>query len=177
MEIRAKSTYDYDTVRALTHLTMFKKADPKKRMIFWTVTYAVLLAIIVWEIALFGLDRQLLIMLLVWVAISLLAGFFYFLLPKLHYKALAKMQKTENTFVFDDEGIAVSSIGAAYSGEARLQYALISKAYETSKYFFIFQTMNQVFIVDKSTILNGTAKEIRDKLTSFLGKKYRICNY
>lgn len=29
MEIRAKCKYDYDSVKALTHLTMFKKSNPK----------------------------------------------------------------------------------------------------------------------------------------------------
>ena len=46
MEIRAKGRFDYNSIKALTHLWMFKKADPKKRMIFWTITYIVLLSII-----------------------------------------------------------------------------------------------------------------------------------
>ena len=32
MEIRAKCKYDLDSVKALTHLTMYKKADPKKKI-------------------------------------------------------------------------------------------------------------------------------------------------
>ena len=35
MEIKAKCKYDLDSVKALTHLTMYKKADLRKRLIFW----------------------------------------------------------------------------------------------------------------------------------------------
>ena len=48
---------------------------------------------------------------------------------------------------------------------------------ETSKYFFIYPTNSQVFIVDKSTIVGGAAEDIRNKLSSFVGNKYIICKY
>jgi hypothetical protein len=41
----------------------------------------------------------------------------------------------------------------------------------------IYQTNNQVFIVDKSTVEGGTAEEIRNKLCTFVKDKYIICKY
>lgn len=54
MQIRATGKLDYATVKALTRMAMFKKADPKKRMIFWTVIYAFLVGIVLLEIIVFG---------------------------------------------------------------------------------------------------------------------------
>lgn len=45
MEIKAKGKMNFDAISALIHLWMFKKADPKKRMCFWTIAYAILMAI------------------------------------------------------------------------------------------------------------------------------------
>ncbi len=87
------------------------------------------------------------------------------------------MKGVENEYVFTDEKIFVTSNGAEYSGQAEIEYTLLVKAYETSEYFFLYQTKNQVFIVNKATIQNGTAGDIRNKLSSFLNKKYIICKY
>ena len=47
MEIKATCSLDLKAMQALTHLWLYKKADPKKRMIFWTVVYAFLTAVII----------------------------------------------------------------------------------------------------------------------------------
>ena len=63
MEIKAKCKFDFDSIRALTHLTMFKKANPKKRLIFWSVVFAILFVVIILEIIAFGMDLILLVLL------------------------------------------------------------------------------------------------------------------
>lgn len=63
MEIKAKCKYDFDSVKALTHLTMYKKADPKKRLIFWSAAFLILSIIIILEIVAFSMDTILLILL------------------------------------------------------------------------------------------------------------------
>ena len=64
-----------------------------------------------------------------------------------------------------------------YNGEAEIEYSVFIKIYETSKYFFLYQTNNQVFLVDKSTIEGGSVEGIRNKLSSFVKDKYFICKY
>ena len=51
---------------------------------------------------------------------------------------------------------------------------MIPKAIETLDYLFIFQTRNQTFIVDKSTIVNGTIDDIRAKLIQYPHTKYIV---
>ena len=46
-----------------------------------------------------------------------------------------------------------------------------------SDYFFLYQTNNQAFLVDKSTVEGGSVDDIRNKLSSFVKDKYYICKY
>ena len=64
-----------------------------------------------------------------------------------------------------------------YKGETEIEYTMLERVYETSKYFFLFQTKNQVLIVDKTTVEGGRAEEIRDSLTAKMKDKYIICRY
>ena len=177
MEIRAKCKFDFDSIRALAHLTMFKKADPKKRLIFWSVAFAILFVVIILEIIAFGMDFILLVLLGVEMLWLVLMCFWYFIIPKIQYKSLAKMKETENEYVFCDDVLRTFTKSQEYNGEAVIEYSLFVKVYETSKYFFMYQTNNQVFIVDKSTIEGGTVEEIRNKLSAFVKDKYILCKY
>ena len=177
MEIRAKCKFDFESTRALTHLTMFKKANPKNRMIFWSVAFAVLFAIIILEIIAFDMDLILLVLLGVEILWLMMMCFSYFIIPRIQYKALAKMKDTENEYVFCDNILKTFTKSQEYNGEAEIEYSLFVKVYETSKYFFMYQTNIQVFIVDKSTIEGGTVEEIRNKLSAFVKDKYILCKY
>ena len=177
MEIKAKCKFDFDSIRALTHLTMFKKANPKKRLIFWSVAFAILFIVIILEIIAFGMDLILLVLLGVEMLWLMLMCFWYFIIPKIQYKSLAKMKEIENEYVFCDDVLRTFTKSQEYNGEAVIEYSLFVKVYETSKYFFMYQTNNQVFIVDKSTIEGGTVEEIRNKLSAFVKDKYILCKY
>ena len=177
MEIKAKCKYDLDSVKALTHLTMYKKADPKRRLIFWSVAFLILFIIIVFEIFAFGMDTMLFVLLGVEILGFLLIYFWYFIIPKIQYKSLAKMKDAENEYVFCDNVLKAITKSQEYNGEAKIEYTLFIKIYETSKYLFLYQTNNQVFIVDKSTIKGGTSEDIRNKLSAYVKDKYIICKY
>ena len=177
VEIRAKCKFGFESISALTHLTMFKKANPKNRMIFWSVAFAVLFAIIILEIIAFGMDLILLVLLGVEILWLMMMCFWYFIIPRIQYKALAKMKDAENEYVFCDNVLKTFTKSQEYNGEAEIEYSLFVKVYETSKYFFMYQTNNQVFIVDKSTIEGGTVEEIRNKLSAFVKDKYILCKY
>ena len=65
MEIKAKGIFDFESIKALSHLQMFGKNDPKKRMRFWSV--------------LFGLDGSLMLMMGCAVLCIALECFMYFI--------------------------------------------------------------------------------------------------
>ena len=177
MEIKAKCKYDLDSVKALTHLIMYKKSDPRKRLIFWSTAFAILFIIIILEIIAFGFDTILAVLLGVEIFGLLLIYFWYFIIPKIQYKSLAKMQNVENQYIFCDNVLKTFTKSQEYNGEAEIEYSLFVKAYETSRYLFLYQTNNQVFIIDKNTIEGGTVEEIRNKLSAFATNKYIICKY
>ena len=177
MEIKAKCKYNLDSVKALTHLTMYKKADPGKRLIFWSTAFAIFFIIIFLEIIAFGFDTILAVLLGVEIFGLLMIYFWYFIIPKIQYKSLAKMQNVENEYIFCDNVLKTFTKSQEYNGEAEIEYSLFVKVYETSKYLFLYQTNNQVFIVDKSTVEGGTVEEIRKKLSTFVKDKYIICKY
>lgn len=183
MEIRAKCKFDFESIRALTYLSLFKKANPKKSFLTFSIISGVLAVIIILEMIIFS-DAMLtellcvaVILLLVAVILLLLECYLYFLLPKIRYKALAKMKDAENEYIFCDNVLKIFTKSREYNGEAEIEYSLFVKVYETSKHLFLYQTNNQVFIVDKDTIESGMFEEIRNKLSAFLKDKYILCKY
>ncbi len=177
MEIKAKCKFDFDSIRALTHLTMFKKANPKKRLVFWSVAFSILFVVIILEIIAFGMDSILLVLLGVEILWFMLMCFWYFIIPRIQYKSLAKMKDVENEYTFYDNMLKVSTKSQEYNGEAEIEYSLFVRVYETSKYLFLYQTNNQVFIVYKNTIEGGATEDIRNKLSAYVKGKYIICKY
>lgn len=49
MEIKAKSKFDFETMKDFAHFSAFKKANPKKRFIMWSILSFLLAAIVVLE--------------------------------------------------------------------------------------------------------------------------------
>ena len=178
MEIKASAKYDLDACKALTRLSMFKKADPKKRMIFWSVVYAVIMLVLVLEIVAFDLPaEEYLVFFVVMAAVLLLECYMFFVFPRITYNAMGNMKDVENTYVFYDDCFKHSSNSEVYSGEAEFRYEVLVRVYETGRYFFLYQTKRQVIVVDKQTMEEGAALQLRQKLSAVFGKKYIICKY
>lgn len=177
MKINASCVFDLDSTKALIRLGMFQKHDPKKRMIFWGIIYTVLAIVLVLQDVVIGLNGELISYLGILLFAELLVCYSYFLVPRIRYKAMANMKGTVNQYCFLDDSLEVTSNNGSYGGKAELQYTMLVKSMETSKYFFLYQTKNQIYIVDKSTISGGTAEDIRNKLISVLDNKHIICKY
>ena len=178
MEIKAKGKLDFKAIKALTHLTMFKKANPKKSFLTLLIILTVLTGILVFEMIFFS-DYTLLLSLTLSLDffLVLLLCYSYFLLPKITYKSMAKMKDAENEYIFYDGFLKGFTKINEYNAEARIEYSSLVKVYETSKYLFLYQTKQQAYIVDKSTIEGGTVEEIRNNISAFLKDKYIICKY
>ena len=177
MEIKAKSKFDFETSKALAHVSVYKKNNPKKTITARFIVCFMLLLAIICEYIAFDIDNSFLLLILVVVFVTLFDVFGYFFLPKIQYKSLLKMQDTENEYIFYDKFIKEFTKSTDYTAEANIEYSLFVKVYETSKYFFLFQTKNQVFVIDKSTIMGGTAEEIKNKLMPVVKNNYIVCKY
>ena len=177
MEIKATSVYDLKTVTALTRLNMFKKVNHKKRMRTFGIIDAILICIIVFELLAFGFATPLWLMLSVLIISTFLYSYMYFLYPKIRYKASGKFADIKNHFVFYDDELAASTDSNEYNGTSTIKYTMLYKVMETSEYFFLFQNKLSVYVVDKTTLQNGTADNIREKLLPILQKQYIVCKY
>lgn len=177
MQIKASCKYDLNAMKALIYLTMFKKANPKKCLIFLIGLFVLSCSMLIADAVVLGFEPRLLVMLATNIFAIALLCFWFFAVPKIRHKALAKMQDIENEYIFCDDKLKAFTKSKEYSGEAEIEYSVFVKAYETSKYIFLYQTKNQAYLVDKSTITDGTADEIRNKLTEIIKDKYILCKY
>ncbi|MBQ8474713.1 MAG: YcxB family protein [Clostridia bacterium] len=176
MEIKATCKYDFNAVRALTHLS-FSKKNPEKRLISNAVLFGLLIAICIFGLINFE-DKSIYYMGISFAVIcALLLSFIYFFLPKIQYNSMGKMKDAETEFIFTDEEIKVVTTGIEYVGESALKYTLLVKAIETENFLFLFQTNKQAYIVDRASVSETEMESLRNKLCNTLGKKYEIRNY
>ena len=176
MEMKAKCVFDYKSIKALTYTTIYKRDNPKAAFYFLNILTAIMILAIIWLMQ-FSVDSKAISLLILYVFIFLFNCFLYVVFPKVQYRALDKMKGVENEYTFCDDGISITSKHELYNGAAELKYAMIPKVMETSEYLFIYQSKNQVFIVDKSTITGGSIEQIRQKLIPHVKKKYIVCKY
>lgn len=175
MEITAKGKLNFESIRALNHITMFRGKNPKKWLFLSLGIDVFFIMVALGSILWFGSNLYLYMGLLV--LLGLLSCFLYFLVPRIQYKALGNMREAENTFLFYDTSVRIFSTGQSYQGEAEALYTLFVRVYETSRYFVLVQANNAAFLVDKTTIVNGTAEDIRARLVTAAGNKYKLCSY
>lgn len=174
MEIKAKCKFDYDTIKTLTRASLFRKKGNLKRRFIATLIMCLFIIIISVINLIVKFDVVHLVFIVIGFLLFLIEYFLYFILPKIRYKALVKMKGTENEYTFCEDVIKIVTTNNDYNGTAEINYSLLVKVCETSKYFFLFQTKNQVLVVDKSTIENGTADDVKNKLISYVRDKYTV---
>lgn len=177
MEITASSVFDYESIKAFFYASVYKKKRPRRYFVFMNIWIAVLELLILVEMLAFGADGMMIVLFIAMAMLIIANCLMYFAAPKIQFASLQKMQGIKNEFTFCEDVIKVSSHGEFCHSETELQYSLIPKVMETSKYLFIYQSKAQAFIVDKSTIANGTIDDVRSKLLPFVKKKYILCKY
>ena len=176
MEIKAKCKYDYETCKAVSRIDAYRKSNPKKVVVSRAI-FCIALMVLNFAVAASGdIDIGYTIAIAA-ILVLLIDMFMYFAMPKIQYNSMSKMKNVGNDYIFRDEEFMVSSASEDFSGQNVTKYAILVKAYETEKYFFIYISKRQLFAVDKATIEGGTVEEIRNKLSSVLGKKYIRCKY
>ena len=174
MEVHAKSKFDYETIKELAHRSSYRLLKPKAHGIFMVVCTSIFLLLNIHMWLAYGLDSfniTTFILILVCDAASI---YIYWGVPKIRYKALGKLQNLENEFIFGDETMKIISRSEEYTGQGEIKYSIIPKVMETPKYIFIYQDLRSVYIIDKSTITNGTIEDIRAKLAQYVPQKKYI---
>lgn len=173
MEIKAKCKWNLEAIKALTRLLMFGKKSPKVSML----TFSIFSFLLPFVLLVIRSDLLSYIFATSMIVLILCGLYLYFLSPKIRYNALGKLKNAEIEYIFCDGSIKVFTRSKEYNDEAECKYSIFVKAYETSRYFFFFATNNQVYLIDKTTIEDGTATDIRNKVEPLLDRKYFICKY
>lgn len=177
MEIGAKCKLDFDSVKALIHLSIYKKTDPKKAARSMAIWFLVLFLASAAELIAFGYDPIMLILIIAELLMIALDAWMYFGLPRIRYRSLARMKDVENDHLFGERCLKIVTKSEAYNGEAEVSCSVFVKVYETSAFLFLYQTNDQVFLVDKSTITGGSVDDIRNILSLAVKDKYIVCKY
>lgn len=176
MEIKAFSVIDLKTSKAIVRLGQFKKEDPKKCILIYTIV------LLLYVISLF-IDYFLIKSPFSWLDVGvLLCGIFYeirivYWRPKNYYESHGKFVDMRDTFVFRKDEVIISSCIGDFESLTTMKYTMLYKVMETSDYFFLFENKLLLYIVDKSNIEGGTAKDIRKLLYAVLGRQYFDCKY
>lgn len=176
MNINATGTLNIEAVKTLCRTAVFRKSNPK---IAFPVFLSLCAAVLVWSVygSIAREDPVCRWSSLCLGLILLYLGYSYFILPYIQYRSLGNLKDAVNAFTFSDDGFMVVGKTPGNCGESEISYTMVEQVIESTKYFFIFHTKNQAFVVEKSTFSGGTPEELRDKLSVLLGKKYYINKY
>lgn len=77
-------------------------------------------------------------------------------------------------FNFNEDSINIRTEKPDMVTTTNIKWNLLYKAFETKKYYFMYISNMQSYIIPKETIKTGTIKDFSNLLTSKLSKKYRL---
>ena len=177
MEIHATSRYDQTAVAALCRMFRVKKTTPMIHLALMLFAYAVVTVICIALVKSQGFDLFTTVLLTV-CAVGLCAELLiFFVFPRIQYKNLGDLRDAENRFVFRETDFTVTTMGKSQNAEAHITYSALVRVVETKAYLFLFQTKNQTFIVDRSTLSSEDMTELRRNIATNIGKRYSIYRY
>ena len=177
MEIKATGTMNLEALCALSRVMMFRKANPRNRMLLWGGVFLLLAAYVGAEIYFSGPEDSLVLSMLILLAVVGMGIYLYFFLPRKQYKNLGKLRNAVNIYTFTEENLHVDTEAKGFSATSDNAYSGTSKVMETDQYFFIWPAKDRVFIVEKATITGGTVEDVRKLVTSHDGAQYIRCRY
>lgn len=173
MEIKASSKYDWKTIKTFYAFSFDKKN--KLPTIFYIVLFVVLVATYGLQFAQGTFTSDLLPSLVIFSFLYIMVIYIRFVLPKVRYNKNKILHGVVNNLTFSETQFEISQSGDNATGVSSINYDAIYKIYETKEYIYIYITPQQAHFVDKSTIIGGTADDLRLLLTNAVGKsKYKI---
>ncbi len=176
MQITAQGKMDADAIKALNHVLMFGKKEPKKQFTLRCAMLLVLFALFVIYGVTLGFDAFVWLFLFACGVCLLLQCYLYFLLPNLHIKAMGQLLGCVNQYEFDEEIFSVTSDTPEFNGTSQINYALVKKVYETGKYIFLVMTNHTTYIVNRDSFDHESQKSLQELLCKKI-EKYIYCNY
>lgn len=173
MEIKASSKYDWETIK---RFNKFHNITKIKALNISIIVLDVLCAfgfclMCAWQLLTFELIMIYLLLLFT----NLMVVFTRFVLPKLQYKQNKQLHGVINRIAFQENEMLIEQCGENTSGTGKINYQAVWRIYETKDYIYIYVNPRQAHIINKSTITDGTATDLRIFLTKAVGmSKYKV---
>ena len=178
MDIIVKCALDKKALAAFSRACLFKKGDPKKKLIQFTVLVAIVLAL---DIVLMCIssEKRMLELLIFFLGLFLLfiQLYYYFVVPAIQYKGRKKFGDVSMTVTFTDDAIKVHTCTDGASSDETVSYGKLVKVSETHDYIFVYITDRSAYVIDKSAIPGNDLVELHKKLALSFGDKYCVLNY
>ena len=181
MEIKAKGKLDQQSISALAGFGIFKKYDYRKAILVLAAInliptiYTVVRLLILTRIEK-TTDSHQMIMAMLPLLISTVVLTFPIRLMSYKAKMFNKQKNASFDYTFYDGSVSVICASIAGTKTFSIRYSELTMVGESSKNFFIYQGKNS-YIVEKSTLENGTADHLRHRFSSMENIKYITCNY
>lgn len=172
MQIKASAKLDYNTVKYLTRMNLSVKNNPRNSMIIVLSVCAIFICIFLFLASVSSVSVGMILGLILDILLFIFVLFLYFLMPKIRFSCMGKMQNTVIEYIFCDNVVKVNSASETYSSLAEFRYDMLRRVAETSRYFLLFQTHNQAYVVDKSTFTPAEANVLRGRAIACPGVKY-----
>lgn len=173
MEIKASSKYDWETVR---EFNLFHQVKCR----LWL--YVVFIVLVIFNVLCLALLTACDLLTTPLIALEFVV--FYscfmvllkvFIIPKIRFNKNKIFHNVENTFVFEEYAMRADQYGENASSSSSVRYAVIWRIYETDRFFYIYVSSRQAYVVDKSTVTGNTAEGLRMFLVKAVGmSKYKV---
>ena len=85
-------------------------------------------------------------------------------LPSLFARSSHYLNGVVNTYLFTDSEVIVESTSPSMTEQARANYELFERIFETNDMFYLFITKQQAFLVQKDDLVGGTALDLRNMI-------------
>ncbi len=171
MHITATTKNDYAAVRALTIYQLCRKHRPRNVALLFGIVFGLAYALFFYNTFVLQLSAELPYLLLLFFVIPACL-FLLFLLPRITYRNMKQFRDMENRYTFTEtELVAESDID-----RATMPYQMLNEVSETDRYFFFWLHRGSAFVVDKTTLVGGTADDVRTAVVLH-ARKYIRCRY
>lgn len=173
MEIRGKSTYDWQSVKKFQNFSFFKRR--KWLFVLWTFAFVLSIFGFIVEIITDNFDSDSATRLILLVFVALWLAFMVGIYPKIRYNKNKLIHNMENEFVFTEDGFTMCQHGDGTDSSSDMKYSVVFKVFEANEFFYIYLTKNQVYMVEKATIEGGSPYDLRELLIKNVGmSKYKL---
>ncbi len=173
MEIKTISKIDEKSMITYIRCGMFIINPIVSLIVYAAVTIGLLIMILVGDIKSADFGDTILFSIM-FVLLSFLLCYMYFVLPKARWKKVAAAPKGETHLIFTQKAIHITTyVGGERRREGNASYTDLERIKETKEYFFLYVARNQALIVEKSKLQGGTADELKAIFKSYKSLKYK----